>query len=495
VVSADRFSAAVGPPANSTRDSVVVVGGGLAGITAALDCAASGADVTLLEARGRLGGAVYSFVRDEIAVDNGQHVFLRCCTAYRTLLEQLNATDMVTLQPRLDVTVLAPGGRRGSLRRSDLPAPLHLAGSLARYPFLSIRERLAVAWTMQRLRAIDPDDPCNDQRSFGDWLREHRQDRQPIEAIWELIARPTLNLTVADASLAQAAQVFRVGLLESGSAGDIGWSAAPLSEIHDRAARRALERAGVRVRLRSSVKAIVEVPVGLESSAADDWAEADSGAAPFCVETSDGLDARADAVVLAVPPPDAARLLPPQAGLSEDFASRLGHSPIVNLHVVYDRRVFEQPFAAGVGTPVQWMFDRTASSGLQSGQYLAVSLSGADDELSVTADQLRARYLPALAELLPAARTATVQRFFVTRAHSATIRVSPNARSWRPAAKTKLPGLVLAGAWTDTGWPATMEGAVRSGHSAASAAIESITNMHKTLLLRRQARVRTGSAG
>jgi hydroxysqualene dehydroxylase len=450
------------PPAPDRPSSgewrVVVVGGGLAGITAALDCARSGADVTLLEARGRLGGAAYSFVRDELTVDNGQHVFLRCCTAYRTLLEQLEATDLVTLQPRLELAVLGPGGRTGWLRRSGLPAPLHLASSLLRYPFLSTRARFSVARAMQRLRSIDPDDPRNDERSFGEWLREHGQEGPAISTIWELIARPTLNLTVADASLAQAAQVFRLGLLEDAAAGDIGWAVAPLSEIHDRAARGALERAGVHVHLRSTVRAIAPASIGLS------------------VEASDGYAAQVDAIVLAVPPDSAAQLLPPEAGVADDFASRLGHSPIVNLHVVYDRRVLDHTFAASVGTPVQWVFDRTASSGLKTGQYLAVSLSAADDELAATNAELRARYLPALAELLPAARSATVQRFFVTREHSATFRASPNARSLRPRARTELPGLVLAGAWTDTGWPATMEGAVRSGHTAAGEAIARVRN-------------------
>jgi uncharacterized protein with NAD-binding domain and iron-sulfur cluster len=124
-----------------------------------------------------------------------------------------------------------------------------------------------------------------------------------------------------------------------------------------------------------------------------------------------------------------------------------------------------------VHTPVQWVFDRTESAGLATGQYLVVSLSAAEDELSATAADLRERYLPALADLLPAARDATVEIFFVTREHSATFRAAPGARALRPPARTKLPGLVLAGAWTDTGWPATMEGAVRSGHAAAREAL------------------------
>jgi squalene-associated FAD-dependent desaturase len=429
--------------------SVTVVGGGLAGITAALDCARGGAAVTLLESRGRLGGAVYSFTRNGLHADNGQHVFLRCCTEYRGLLEQLDATASVTLQPRLEILVLSPPGRRSRLRRSAMPAPFHLAAALARYRPLSVRERIGVARAMQKLRSVDPDDPGADARAFGDWLREQRQTEAAIDAIWGLIARPTLNLDVDSASLAQAAQVFQLGLLRDASSGDIGHARVPLSKIHDEAARRALSRAGVDVQLRRGASVIV--PSG----------------ASFRVECSGAPTLHADAVILAVPPDRAAQLLPASAGVEPRTLARLGRSPIVNLHVVYDRRVLEVPFAAAVDSPVQWMFDRTDTAGLTAGQYLAVSLSAADEDAHAPADDLRAKYLPALTAVLPRARDAAVETFFVTREHAATFRAAPGARAWRPSARTRLPGLALAGAWTDTGWPATMEGAVRSGHAAS----------------------------
>jgi hydroxysqualene dehydroxylase len=438
---------------------VTIVGGGLAGMTAALQCARAGATVTLLESRGRLGGAAYSFMRDGIRADNGQHVFLRCCSAYRELLAQLDATELVTLQPRLEIAVLAPGGRRGWLRRSSLPAPIHLAGTLARYPYLGIRERIGVARAIQSLRHIDPDDAAADGRSFGDWLREHGQGAAAVETIWSLIVRPTLNLVPDAASLAQAAQVFQIGLLEHASAGDIGIARVPLSEIHDRAARRALAQAGVEVRLRRGATMIS--PMG-------------SG---FRVEMNGAPTLEAESVILAVPPDRAARLLPAAAGVDGRSLARLGRSPIVNLHIVYDRRVLDVPFAAGVHTPVQWIFDRTRSGGVDVGQYLVVSLSAADEELVATVDELRTRYLPAVAELLPTAADASVETFFVTREHAATFRAGPATRALRPPARTKLPGLALAGSWTDTGWPATMEGAVRSGHVAAHEALAAIAWM------------------
>jgi len=428
---------------------VIIVGGGLAGITAALDCARAGAEVTLLESRGRLGGAAYSFQRDGLWADNGQHVFLRCCTEYQRLVHELGADAMVTIQPRLDIAVLSPGGRRGRLRRSALPAPLQLAGALARYPYLNVRERLALTAAMTALRFVDPDDPANDRRSFGDWLRRWRQDRRAVEAIWDLIVRPTINLTSDEASLAQAALVFRLGLLERTDAGDIGHAVVPLSQIHDVAGRAALARAGVDVRLRTAAAAIVPDHDG------------------FTVRLAGGTALRAGQVIVAVPHDRAGALLPDGAHGDRDAWQRLGSSPIVNVHVVYDRPVLEFPFAAGIDSPVQWVFDRTASSGLTNGQYLVVSLSAADDELGVPSEQLRERYLSALAELLPAAGEATVRTCFVTRDHAATFRAAPGQRALRPGTATALPGLVLAGAWTDTGWPATMEGAVRSGHAAS----------------------------
>jgi squalene-associated FAD-dependent desaturase len=445
-----------------TAGRVVIVGGGLAGIAAALDCARDGAAVTLVESRRRLGGAAYSFTRDGIVADNGQHVFLRCCTAYRDLLARLDATDLVTLQTRLAIPVLAPGGRVAWLRRSGLPAPLHLAGALARFSHLDLKERLGVARAMRELRDVDPEDAAAEGRAFGHWLHEQGQGAAAVEAVWGLIARPTLNLDPADASLAQAAFVFQAGLLRDSAAGDVGYARVPLSAIHDEAARRALALAGVEVRLRRGATAIVTEGHG------------------FRVEVNSAPTLEADAVILAVSHDRAARLLPAGAGVDLMQLARLGRSPIVNLHVVYDRRVLDEPLAAGVRTPVQWIFDRSASARLDTGQYLVVSLSAAEPELDMTVEDLRAQYLRALAELLPAASGAGVETFFVTREHAATFRAVPGARALRPGPRTAIPGLVLAGSWTDTGWPATMEGAVRSGQTAAREALAAVARTRES---------------
>ena len=173
----------------------------------------------------------------------------------------------------------------------------------------------------------------------------------------------------------------------------------------------------------------------------------------------------------------AARLAHAAGVAGADRWNDLSSSPIVNVHVVYDRRVTRLPFAAAVDSPVQWVFDKTRTSGLKTGQYLAISLSAADGYVEVPTARLREQFLPALEELFPAARDARVTDFFVTRERRATFRQAPGCGALRPGAATSLPGLVLAGAWTDTGWPDTMEGAVRSGRTAAQELIQPMAGL------------------
>jgi squalene-associated FAD-dependent desaturase len=438
---------------------VAIIGGGLAGITAAIALAESGADVTLLEARPRLGGATCSFNRDGLIVDTGQHVFLGCCTAYRGLLAKLGMTEHAPLQDRFDVTVLAPGPagqpRKARLRRTALPGPLHMLPALGRYPFLSLAERVSVSRPALAMRRVDPSDPAVDQQHFGDWLAARGQAERTRRALWDLFSVSALNIAGDDASLALAATVVKTGLLGKNDAADIGVAALPLGELHGDAGATLLAKLGGQVSLGAKVSAIEP---------------AEDQGARFRVRLAQGGEIPADAVVLAVPHEKAAPLIPPGT-LPDGTVARwagLGASPIVNVHVIYDRQVMHLPFAAAIDSPVQWVFDRTRISGMDGpGQYLAISLSAADEYVDVPAARLRDQFVPALAELFPAARDARVTEFFVTRERRATFRQAPGCGALRPETATRRPGLVLAGAWTDTGWPDTMEGAVRSGLAAA----------------------------
>ena len=440
-----------------------MIGGGLAGITAAVALGLAGHDVTLLEAKPRLGGATTSFNRDGLVVDTGQHVFLRCCTAYRGLLDRLGVAAHAPLQSRFDVTVLAPG-RKAVLKRRRAPAPFHLLTALLGYPFLNFAERVRLSLAALAFRRLDANDPATDDLRLGDWLAAHGQDERTRRVLWDLFSVSSLNVPGDDASLALAAVVVKTGLLGDAGAADIGVPALPLGELHGTAAAEVLERLGATIRLQAKAVAIEpqdggEFAVRVGSS--------DSDGAGEVIE--------ADAVVLAVPHEQAAKLVPAGAlppGTADGWAG-LGAAPIVNVHVIYDRKVMDEPFAAAVDSPVQWVFDRTQISGQHErgdgSQYLAISLSAADEYASQTVAELREKFVPALAELLPAARAATVTEFFVTREKRATFRQVPGTAKLRPPAATGLPGLVLAGSWTDTGWPDTMEGAVRSGLNAVIA--------------------------
>src|SRR5690348_728266 len=362
--------------------TAVVIGGGLAGVTAALALADAGVRVTLVEGRPRLGGLAFSFQRGDLTVDNGQHVYLRCCTAYRWFLDRIEGTALAPLQDRLDVPVLdlaKPEGRRlGRLRRDALPVPLHLGRSLATYPHLSLAERARVGRAALALKGLDLADPTLDTQDFGSWLTAHGQSARAVEALWDLVGVATLHAVAGDASLGLAAMVFKTGLLSDPGAADIGWARVPLGELHDRLARKALDSAGVRTELRTRVN-------GLERADGGGWHV-----------LTDGERLHADTVVLAVAQREAHALLPEGALPEPDRLLDIGTAPILNVHVVYDRKVLRKPFFAALGTPVQWVFDRTEASGLDSGQYLALSQSAAEDEIDTPVAELRERYLPEL---------------------------------------------------------------------------------------------------
>jgi squalene-associated FAD-dependent desaturase len=393
---------------------VAVVGGGLAGLAAALQCADAGAEVTLYEARPRLGGATYSVRRGDRWIDNGQHVVLRCCTEYLAFLRRLGVDELVPIQPRLRIPILREGRPPVLLRRGALPPPLHLAPTLLRNGLLRPRDRVAAARAAAALRKLDPSDPALDAQTFGAWLRARGQTPEAVRYLWDLIALPTLNLRADEASLALAVKVFRTGLLDSADACDIGIPAVPLQRLHGDAGLAALEAAGGRVAVRTPVRTVrrsgEEVRLELE-----------------------GEQAQADAVIAAVPHHAVSALVP--AAALDPALQELGASPIVNLHVHYDRPVLDEPFAAAVDSPVQWIFDRTRPAGVATGQLVVVSLSSA------------------------------------VREPRATFRAVPGTGRLRPGPQSRVRGVYLAGAWTDTGWPATMESAVRSGVAAARAAL------------------------
>ena len=428
---------------------VVVCGGGLAGIAAACEASLLGARVTLVERRPFLGGKAFSFMDPEAGteVDNGQHVFLGCCTAYVGLLRLLGTIGMTEIQPRLDAPVRDREGRVGALRASALPAPLHIGPSFLSYPHIGVREKARAAVALGLLAGMGAGARAAlDGVSFRDWLRDHGQGERTIERFWDLIVLPTCNYRSDRVSAALAAFVFVEGLMRTRGGSAIGWPRVGLTRLVDPAARRFLaSRDGIVL----SGRAVAQ-------------------AGPDGVELADGERLEADAVVLALPPERVLRIAP--GALPQD--PDLGSSPIVNVHVWYDRPVMEGRFTAVLDSPAQWIFNRSAMAGLAGpGQHLAVSVSGARDEVGRSREELTDHFRAELEQLFPRARHARVERLAVVKEPQATFSAAPGQAARRPPARTPLDGVVRAGAWTDTGWPATMEGAVRSGIRAAREAV------------------------
>ncbi len=427
---------------------VVMCGGGLAGMAAAVEASILGAEVTLVERRPFLGGKAFSFT-DEfgVEVDNGQHVFLGCCTGYRAFLRLIGADRDVVLQPRLDVTVRDRSGRRGSLRAAAVPEPFHMLRSFAAFPFLSTGEKARVVRALGALEIMSETRRASlDDVTFADWLRDHGQTDAVISRFWDLFVVPTCNDASERVSAAIAAFVFREGFLGRRDGSAIGWARVGLTTLVDAPLRTFLTRRGGTVRTGHGVLRV-----------------ADDG-----VVLTNGDHIAADRVILALPP-DRAAAACPQAVTDPG----LGSSPIVNVHVWVTRPVMDEPFVAVIDGPAQWVFNRTAMTGRPDGphHHLVVSISDAHTEVDKRRDALVDMVVDELTAMLPAMSPDLVHRATCIKEPDATFAVGPGQAARRPGPGTPLPHVTLAGAWTDTGWPATMEGAVRSGVTAARHAL------------------------
>ena len=451
------------------RPDVVVIGGGLAGISAALELAEAGRAVTLVEGRPWLGGATCSFQRRGLMIDNGQHLFLRCCTAYRDLLARLGVTASCVIQDRLDLTVLAPGRPAGpaqaSLRRSGLPSPAHLAGALARFRLLSVTDRARVAAAAATLRFADVG--RGNDRNLAGWLADHGQHERARTMLWDWFCAATLNTLPERADLCLAAGTIRTAVLAGRDHADIGVPSVPFSQLHAAPSEALLGRLGVTIRLSTRAAAVEPDPAGGYQVTIVAGAGQNEGAGAT-------EQIRTAAVVLAVPAGEtvglAAVVLPGAAARW----SLLRMSPVVSLHVRYDRTVTRLPFAVVAGSPVRWVIDKSSAAGVHGGQYLAMAVPAADRYVDTPVPHLRERGLRLLERLFPEAADASVEDFFVTRERRATIWHEPGVRRLRAVPQAAPPGLAVAGAWTETGWPDTMEGAVRSGRSAARKVLDDL---------------------
>lgn len=450
-----------GKPDNggSNGKTVVVLGGGLSGLSAARCLLELGYGVSLVEKRPFLGGRAYSFHSREVdmEVDNGQHVFMGCCTYYVDFIKALGAYGDAALQDSLSTEVVRDG-KSGKLASSSRLGRLHLMPSFVIYPHIGFLDKLRVAYGLLRVRLTNRRKRAAqlDGESFYDWLKGHHQSERAIENFWNLIVLPTLNDDIRNVNADMALMVVQEGFLKGPGDATIGFARVGLSAIAGVPGQRFIEDRGGTMLMGKAVRAI-----RLDGDSVDS------------VELTDGSVLRADAYVSALPFDVLLQSLPPEQARKPFFAAAAGLSsaPIVGVHLWYDRTVMEQEFMAFLGSPIQWVFNRSRIQGDNGspGQYVCISLSGAWDFIDRPKDDLRDLFTEEMRRLFPAARDAVVEKSLVIKQPEATFRCMPGVAAHRPSQATPIPNLFLAGEWTDTDWPSTMEGAVRSGVYAAEA--------------------------
>ena len=416
---------------------VAVVGAGLAGLSAALDLKDAGIQVDLFERSRLYGGRATSFVVDGNEVDNGQHVFLACCDAFIGFVRRVGMAQTLHIQERFDVVAFRHGVR-ARLRAAPLPAPWHLAASFLGYAHLGVRVRIAVARALLNLGSASAGE------TFAAWLERERQPADAVRAFWEPFVVPALNAPLERVSAADAAFVLTTAFLRSAGAARFGWCTVPLAHI----AAAAAERLDA-VRLQCAVTAI------------------DARAGSVTLSLLDGARESYDAVVLAVPPPQLARMLGDASRFGLADLNAYEPFPIVDIHIWYSGGEADFTFAALLESPIQWVFRKGDG-------YLCCSASAAGDMLTASTDDVIRRAWDELRSAIPSLAAARLHSGAVTRNPSATY--LPRAGVVRPGAATTNPLVAIAGAWTATGWPDTMESAVRSGRSAASATVEGLTS-------------------
>ena len=438
---------------------ITVVGGGLAGLAAACALADAGAKVTLLEARPYVGGRVFSF-RDKTTgdeVDNGQHVFLACCTEFLGFLRRLGVEDRVFLQPRLKATYVLPGGQESALSAWPLPAPLHILWPFLRLGHLPLGAKFRILGALRAIRRITPEERrALDSRTFLSWLEEHRQPPVAISRFWNHFVVSTLNEDVSRVSAALAVMVYQDGLMRGATDANIGYARVGQSGVFAEAAQRHVEARGGAFRFGERV---LEVAV--------------EGDRATGLRTASGRTATADAYVIALPFHEVPRVMPEAWRARPPFANAaaLASSPILNVHLWLDRDVMEREFVGLLDSHLHWVFNKSRIHHGSGGRSLSVTISAAREWSELTQEEVIRRTVEELRRYLPAAQDAQVTHAIVVKESDATFSAAPGTAALRPPSATPIANLFLAGAWTDTGWPATMEGAVRSGLAAARVVI------------------------
>ena len=450
---------------------VAVVGGGLAGLSAGCALAESGYHVHLIERRPYVGGRASSYEHPGTGevVDNCQHVLLGCCTNLIAFYKQLGVADRIRWFDR--ITFIEPGGRQSLLRPGSLPAPLHNAMAFLQSSVLSLADKVAISRGMMSfLRGV----PADSEENFASWLAGHGQTRRAIDRFWNPVLVSALNENLDRVSVHYAAMVFRTSFMQSEQAGWMGVPTIPLSELYSHAVG-FIEAHGGQVSLRTSV----------------DGFQYDEHSRRWRIGFEGG-NIEADAVVLAVPFESMQKLYPllpaPAGGAAASLVDKLEHfqhSPITGIHLWFDRTITNLDHAVLLDTTIQWMYNKTRLQPQRraedAGSYLELVVSASKALVPMSRQEIIDLALLELAEFFPVVREAKLLKAAVVKEVRATFSVTPGLDAYRPGPVTAWPEVFLAGDWTATGWPSTMEGAVRSGNLAAEAVTNSVGKPQKFL--------------
>ena len=438
--------------------SVAIVGGGLAGLAAGCALAEAGLRVTVFERRPYVGGRASSYEHPGTGevVDNCQHVLLGCCTNLIDFYDRLGVSGKIRWFDEL--TFIEPGGRASRMAPSFLPAPMHNVPTFLGAKMLSVSDKIAISRAMAVMSRGLPEDSSED---FLSWLRRHKQTERAIERFWKTVLVSALNEDLDRMSVRYATQVFRESFMKSAAAGRMGLPSIPLSDLYGSAIEYIRARGG-EVLLRSSVNAIgpKQDRVGVLTG---------SGEQQF------------DFVVLAAPFQNVASLLPSDESASpiKQQLAKFEPSSITGIHLWFDREVTPLPHAVLLDRTIQWMFHKSKfherrQENAAQGSYVELVVSASKSLVQKSREEILELATRELTEFFPTVREAKLVKATVIKEIYATYAILPGLDKYRPEAKTQWPQIFLAGDWTATGWPATMEGAVRSGYLAAEALMKNL---------------------
>jgi zeta-carotene desaturase len=444
----------------STQPSVAIAGGGLAGLAAACALADSGFRVTLLERRPYLGGRASSYEHPGTTevVDNCQHVLFRVCTNLVEFYRRIGVEDKIRWYD--EMTFIEPGGRTSIMHASPLPAPLHTAPSFLRFPFLNVKDKFAISRAISSLTLTTQRDTGE---SFLDWCRRHAQTKNAIEHFWKPILVSALSEDLDLISISYAAQVVRESM-KSTAARHMGVPNIPLTDLYNKAGDYVRARGG-EIRFRNSLETF---------SPESDRVLISTGG------REEGLQEESfDYLILALPFNTVARVLPetPEAAPLRENLAHFESCPITGIHLWFDRQISDLDHAVLLDRTVQWMFHKSrllstrsaAPHAESTGSYIELVVSASKSLVDKSRAEIIDLALKEVREFFPGARAANLVKSTVIKEIHATYSPRPGIDTYRPPQATVWPRVFLAGDWTATEWPATMESAVRSGYLAAEA--------------------------